>query len=128
VAPPDETFIHLFFDCPKTKAVVKNFCTVYMGIGREQDLAMKKFIFTGKLMGIKPQNIFLATVSSVFNYEIWRAKLQKKSPNLNSILNSLVYTVENIRRMSNLMRQDTGMQLNLPLCRNWQDEAAQRRQ
>jgi hypothetical protein len=54
------------------------------------------------------------------------SKITKKTPNLNSILNSLVYTVENIRQISNLMRQD--MQLNLPLCRNWQDEAAQRRQ
>jgi hypothetical protein len=97
-----------------------------LGIDRGNDLAMKNFIFTGMIVGIKPQNFFLSTVAMVFNYEIWRAKLQRKIPSFNSILNNLVFTVENIRQACNNMRQD--MQLNLPLCRNWHDEAAQRRQ
>jgi hypothetical protein len=79
-AAPDETLVHLFFECPKTKAIVKNFCSNYMGIDRGNELAMKNFIFTGTITGIKPQNFFLSTVSMVFNYEIWRAKLQKKLP------------------------------------------------
>jgi hypothetical protein len=69
-AAPDETFLHLFFDCPKTKAIVKNFCSNYKGIDWENELAMKNFIFTGTLTDLKTQNIFLITVSMVFNYEI----------------------------------------------------------
>jgi hypothetical protein len=125
-AIPDETFVHLFFDCPKTKAVVKDFCANYLDIDRDNEGAMKNFLFTGTIVGLKTQNFFLSTVAIVFNYEVWRAKLQKKIPILNSLLNNLIFTVENIRQVSNTIRHD--MQLNLPLCRNWHNEAAQRQQ
>jgi hypothetical protein len=123
---PDETFVHLFFDCPITKAIVKDFCANYLNIDRDNEGAMKNFLFTGTIAGLKTQNFFLSTVSIVFNYEIWRAKLRKKIPILNSLLNNLIFTVENIRQVCNNIRHD--MQLNLPLCRNWHDEAAQRQQ
>jgi hypothetical protein len=48
----------------------------------------------------------------------------KKIPLLENCLNDVFYSVEIIRRINNKLRED--MFLNLPLCRNWSEEASRR--
>jgi hypothetical protein len=119
----DETFVHLFFDCKFTKDVLKKFNEKFFMI--DFDSHFKKFIFTGIIPGITKPNSFLMTMASAITYYIWQCKLQKKSPSFEGLNNDIFFNVENMLRCNMNLRID--MDLNLPLCRSWKDEAARRR-
>jgi hypothetical protein len=68
---------------------------------------------------------FISTVATMLNFFIWQCKLQKKIPVIEKWYYELFYAVEIIRHISNNMRAD--MNLNLPMCRNWSEEASRRR-
>jgi hypothetical protein len=121
---PDETFEHLFYSCPSVKIVIAEFFLRFTGWNPANEVVTKNFIFTGTAPNTDQKNFFISVLSIVFNYYIWQCKLQKRLPAPAALYNEIFYTMENIRRTSTTLRQD--MQLNLPLCRNWNDEAAQR--
>jgi hypothetical protein len=122
---PDETFEHLFHSCPTVKPIIKSFFEKHTGWDHTNLESTKNFIFTGRAPNISETNLFISSVSIIFNFYIWQCKLQKKLPTPAALENELFYSLENILRTSNTIRND--MQLNLPLCRNWQDEAGRRR-
>jgi hypothetical protein len=86
---------------------------------------MKRLLFTGMDPEMSTPNFFLLTVMTTVLFYVWQCKLQKKVPTLESLLNDLFFTAENILKASNIMVND--MNLNLPLCRNWEAEASRRR-
>jgi hypothetical protein len=120
---PDESFIHLFFDCPATKKVLKKFNEKFLLL--DNDILLKDFIFTGRIPNTTKPSIFLMTVASYVCYYIWQCKLQKKTPSIEGLYNELFYGVENVARANMQIRLD--MQYNLPLCRSWRHEADRRR-
>jgi hypothetical protein len=120
---PDETFVHLFFDCVVTSEVLKKCNNKYFML--EYNNAFKKFIFTGIIPGLTKLNGFLMTMASATTYYIWQCKLQKKSPSVQGLKNDIFFNVKNILRCNMRLRMD--MDLNLPLCRFWRDEAERRR-
>jgi hypothetical protein len=122
---PDETFVHLFFSCPHTKRVIKSFIDKFTGWDTDDDILMKKFIFTGLIPETNDLNFFALTISTYISFYIWQCKLQKKLPILSGLCNDIFYYVDNIRVISPLLRLD--MNLNLPLCRLWAAESSQRR-
>jgi hypothetical protein len=44
---PDESFIHIFFECPSTKRVLDNFFTQYLNWNIDDRNGMKRILFTG---------------------------------------------------------------------------------
>jgi hypothetical protein len=86
----------------------------------------KKFIFLGvnPLTGII-DNPFINALSVQINFFIWECKLQKKIPVAESLFNDMFYSIENMRKANNII--NTGMNLNLHLCRVWPAESSRRR-
>jgi hypothetical protein len=122
---PDESFIHIFFECKSTKRVLDIFFTQYLDWDILDRNGMKRLLFTGMDPEMSTPNFFLLTVMTTVLFYVWQCKLQKKVPTLESLLNDLFFTAENILKASNIMVND--MNLNLPLCRNWEAEASRRR-
>jgi hypothetical protein len=119
---PDESFSHLFFDCPIINRVLMTFNIEFLNNLDVQNL--KKFVFTGILPNMTIPNRFLMIIASSINYYTWQCKLQKKSPSIEGLKNDLFYGVENILRSNRQIRLD--MINDLPLCRSWNNEAGRR--
>jgi hypothetical protein len=77
---PDETFLHLFFDCPVTRKWHDSFLTKYIilptDLTREQRL--QQFFF-GTLPNASEDNSFLTFSIMLFQFCIWEEKLRKKN-------------------------------------------------
>jgi hypothetical protein len=123
----DESFLHLFFECPSTKRILNLFVDNFLGeLLLTDDLEKKSFIFLGSNNLTKRiDNFFISTVAVFINFYIWECKLAKKIPVLENLKNDLFFGMEPIRILSSKLRAD--MQLNLALCRVWRDEAGRRR-
>jgi hypothetical protein len=76
---PDETFLHLFFDCPTTTSwhdkFLEKFITLPANLTREQRLQL--FFFCSLPNGTR-DNLFLAFTVILFQFCIWEEKLRKK--------------------------------------------------
>jgi hypothetical protein len=87
----DETFSHLFYDCPITNKAIKSFFQKFMfdyGPLMEQDL--KKFIFTGtNAVSNKIDNVFISALSVSICFYVWECKLQKKLAEVESLANDI---------------------------------------
>jgi hypothetical protein len=128
VPVPDESFIHLFFDCPETRNTIEMFVRNMLpelNMTNDND-KLKKFFFTGinPISGLH-DNFFLQAIAILAMFYIWECKLQKRLPTYMGLLNEMFWTGELIRRNSSLFRES--MIINLYICRSWQEEAGRRR-
>jgi hypothetical protein len=123
-AIPDESFVHLFFDCVNTKRVIDNFFIRYLDHDLRDVEGQKKLLFTGMGPDFTEPNFFILTIMSIAMHYIWQCKLQKNMPSLEGLLNEVFFVGGNILKVSNLMRNT--MNLNLPLCRDWAAESGRR--
>jgi hypothetical protein len=124
---PDESFLHLFFECKKTNEVLAKFLNKFLfDFNCDNDVNKKLFIYTGTncLTG-NIDNRFIRALSVHFCFYIWECKLQKKLPTAESLYNDLFYSIKNMRKASSIMQQ--AYNLNLHICRSWAIEASSRR-
>jgi hypothetical protein len=79
----EETFIHLFYECPTTtdwhEKFLRKYLTAPENLNRDQKL---NFFFTGLLPGTGKDNLFVSMSVYLFQYCIWEEKLSKKRPPL----------------------------------------------
>ncbi len=75
----EETFIHLFFECPTTTDWHEKFLNKYFtapeNLNREQKIF---FFFMGLLPGTGKDNLFVSMAAYLFQYCKWEEKLCKK--------------------------------------------------
>jgi hypothetical protein len=121
---PDETFLHLFLECDTSRLIIQQFYRKFLTWDPLNNDDVKKFIFLGQMPNSEVHNFFIETISISICFYLWQCKLQKILPSQEGLLNELFYSVENIRRISPVLRND--MNLKLPLCRFWSNEASQR--
>ncbi len=78
---PDETFLHLFIDCPTTALWHDKFLDKYITLPANLNRAQRLQLL---LFGILPNgtrdNSFLAFAVILFQFCIWEEKLRKKKP------------------------------------------------
>ena len=78
----EETFLHLFWDCPTVRSLNSRFVGKYFPelINTNQDI--KRFSFTSLFIhnGCEEFNLFVTTIIYCFQYLIWEYKLKKKIP------------------------------------------------
>jgi hypothetical protein len=81
VPVPDETFVHLFFDCPHTNKVLSNFIQTFLqDLNLHNNDVKKKFFFMGfNNLTEKVDNVFISTLAVSIMFYIWECKLHKKS-------------------------------------------------
>jgi hypothetical protein len=115
---PDETFLHLFFDCPVTSSWHKKFMEKYItrldNLTRDQKLQL---FFFGLLPNGTRDNHFLAVAVILFQFCIWEEKLRKKKPSFHTIENLYLESLRTIVHCNKKIR-DSAELLNIPLCRS----------
>jgi hypothetical protein len=78
VPVPDETFKHLFLDCPTTKKLHMDFIDEYFtGLRLENVNDRANFFFQGRLNDAQNYNLFIHIAILAFQFCIWEMKLKK---------------------------------------------------
>jgi hypothetical protein len=89
---PDETFIHLFMECPTTFDWHNEFLRKYLPHLVHMDLQQRtSLFFWGILPGEGTLNKFLILSIMIFQFCVWEEKLRKKNP----LLTHLIIYLEN---------------------------------
>jgi hypothetical protein len=83
----DETFLHLFFQCPTTRSWQNEFTRQKLnGIAANEEDS-KKMWFLGTVPGTQEPNLALLTAVLIFQYCCWEEKLRKRLPSFRTICN-----------------------------------------
>ena len=118
--PPDETFVHLFFECNFTSNTLGRICVKFFPeLQFANERAKKEFWFCG----IDPRTnqndcLFLRIAVICTLFGIWENKLRKQLPSLERVCNDFFFTMSKISR-GNRYLQYTINSSNLTLCRSW---------
>ena len=115
---PEETFSHLFFDCPITNNLKKNFIQTYVN-----QLGIYDRVTDIKKPIPNTVNLFLKTTLCVFQFLIWEAKLKKTTPALETILLDLFYVLKGSLKCSAklIIGKDVNRLSNLFSHRRWNE-------
>ena len=115
---PEETFSHLFFDCPIINNLQKNFIQTYVS-----QLGIYDRVTDIKKPIPNTVNLFLKTTLCVFQFLIWEAKLKKTTPALETILLDLFYVLKGSLKCSAklIIGKDVNRLSNLFSHRRWNE-------
>jgi hypothetical protein len=117
VPVPDETFIHLFLECPTTFDWHNSFLSKYLPNIRLVDVRERaELFFFGKLPNMIHSNSFLIMAVLVFQYCVWEEKLRKKKPSFMTIDNNYCEIIFSLAKTNGKIFK-AAEKLNLPLCR-----------
>ena len=121
-ARPDETFIHIFFDCPVTDKILKFFeRLIFSEKNLDNPADRKKLWFLGIFDDAQQKNnLFLGTAIWVVKSIVWDLKLKKKLPVNHTLKRDFFYTMGNIYDFSVSVRIDKSKH-NFSFCRNWDE-------
>jgi hypothetical protein len=78
--PPDESFLHLFLECPTVRAWHAEFLRLHFNSISPADAELKKFWFLGILPSQHIVSFAVLSAVLVFQYCIWEEKLRKRKP------------------------------------------------
>jgi hypothetical protein len=113
----DESFKHMFFDCPIVKKLHDQFINKYFtGMTFASDIERACFFFYGTVPGQKNYNIFVHATVLTFQYQIWQMKLKKRLLAFESL--SILF-MENLLGFfcNNKEARKKLLEFNFPLCR-----------
>jgi hypothetical protein len=114
---PDETFLHLFIDCPVSMSLQNQFLSKYIllpnNLTRNQRLQLLLF---GILPNMGQDNIFVALAILLFQLSIWEEKLRKKKPSFRTIENVYLGTISALTQCNKKIRSSAEL-IDIPLCR-----------
>jgi hypothetical protein len=83
----DESFLHLFFQCPTTRSWQNEFMRQKLNGIAANDNDSKKLWFLGTVPGSQEPNPALLTAVLIFQYCCWEEKLRKRLPSFRTIYN-----------------------------------------
>ena len=116
----DETFVHLFFECPSTTGWYTRFEAEYFPeidfgeVGVRKNFWLCHFA-TGKNI---EKNIFVITLLWAIKLSIWEAKLKKKNPSFVTLSQDMLYIMNGIYNCSERV-QITKNFNNFLVCSEW---------
>jgi hypothetical protein len=85
VNPPDESFLHLFLECPTVRAWHTEFLRLHFnGLNLAND-DRKKFWFLGIVPDLINTQFAVLSAVLVFQFSIWEEKLRKRKPAFRTI-------------------------------------------
>jgi hypothetical protein len=117
VPESDETFKHLFLDCPTTKKLHTDFIDEYFtGLRLENVNDRANFFFQGRLNNAQNYNLFIHIAILAFQFCIWEMKLKKRSLSFQSLN---IWYMEIILCFFKLNKEarTSSQKYNFPLCR-----------
>lgn len=116
----EETYLHLFFSCPYTNGILRQFELVYFDdliLDTEEKRKRHWLLGQSDVNDTRP-NIFILASLWVIKFLVWECKLKKKK---SSFLTMKIEFLDMLNRMydsSRLIRDEQGGS-NKSLCRNW---------
>ncbi len=117
VPTPDESFKHMFLDCPVVRKLHDQFLEKYFNsLTFNSDSERAKFFFYGMVPGQKKYNVFIHATVLIFQYVIWQMKLKKRILSFES--NTILF-MENLLCFycNNNEARKKSQELNFSLCR-----------
>jgi hypothetical protein len=106
VPPPDETFKHIFLDCPVVHNWHENFISNYLPpdfVRNAQDRS--DLFFLGRVHEPFSDDYFVTICIFIFQYTIWDARLRKKIPSFNSLNLLFKEIIRSLLRTNSLARK-----------------------
>jgi hypothetical protein len=118
IAMAEETFTHLFAECPVANLWRKNWLREFFNKGDipEASVTWKKVWLLGELAGESECNIFIRTLILTFQYTIWECKLQHKAPSYHTVRTRFVYLYEDMLKLNRSVLEEITNN-NYPICR-----------
>jgi hypothetical protein len=113
----DETFLHLFLQCPTVRAWQELFRIQELGGIILNDTDIRKLWFLGILPNIAGINDAILTAILLFQYCCWEEKLRKQRPSYHTLITIFKENLANII-LSNPSLQELSATIPLPLFRN----------
>ncbi len=118
---PDETFKHIFLDCPVVYNWHENFISNYLPPGFVRNMQDRKdLFFLGRVHEPFADNYFVTISIFIFQYTIWDARLRKKIPSFNTLNTLFKETVRSLLR-TNFLAKKSKQKNNLLMFRNLED-------
>jgi hypothetical protein len=118
---PDETFKHIFFDCPVVYNWHESFITNYLPPGFLRNIQDRNdLFFLGRVHEPNVDNFFVSMSVFIFQYTIWDARLRKKIPSFNTLNILFKETVRSLLR-SNSLAKKSKQKINFLMFRNLDD-------
>jgi hypothetical protein len=105
----DETFTHLFFECPVVEKIHNDISTTLIS-----DTPLNKQSW----LGLNSGNSFLSLFLLLIQFYIWEAKLSQRLPDKNYCLGETIYTLSDAMKSDKQLRKSFE-NLNCPLSRLW---------
>jgi hypothetical protein len=113
----EETFIHIFFECPTTTDWHDKFMNKYFTATENLDRDQKKtFFFWGLLPRLEKDNLFVCMAILLFQYCIWEEKLGKKKSSFSTVDLKFKELLTSLIQCNKKVRLDAE-KINVPLCR-----------
>jgi hypothetical protein len=113
----DETFAHLFFDCPTTKKLHDKIITKYFAVlENRNDQEKRRLWYLGETNG--KANLFVTTAVFSFNFLIWNMKLKKEILHFSTVENNWLNLLDNSHKQSRKIRESV-LLVNFDICRRW---------
>jgi hypothetical protein len=106
IPPPDESFKHIFLDCPVVHNWHDNFISTYLPpnyIRGKQDRI--DLFFLGRVHEPLSDNFFVTICCFIFQYTIWDARLRKKIPSFTSLNLLFKEIISSLLRTNSLARK-----------------------
>jgi hypothetical protein len=98
---PQETVIHVFFNCPTTRAVLETICERYL-----DNIVLSEGLFFLGNHSTESENRTLSGFFDIVRYLIWQSKLEKKLPRANKIIEELNYLLQIILGSSRRLEEN----------------------
>ncbi len=122
---PDETFKHIFMDCPTVRAWHNQFLDYYFPANYlRDDLDRTEFFFLGRVHEPYQDNHFIILCIFIFQYTIWEARIKKRIPSFNSLRFSFKELCHLLLRSNSLARKSK-TKINYAMFRNLLDDGGQ---
>jgi hypothetical protein len=102
--PPDETFLHLFYQCPVTERTHLWFCGKYFD--NDPNIDRKAFFFKGRSPGLAAFNKLGFLIAMVVQWLIWDMKVNRRTVQPLTLNNDFVFIIENCIRISGCLREE----------------------
>jgi hypothetical protein len=102
--PPDETFLHLFYQCPVAERTHLWFCGKYFD--NDPHIDRKALFFKGKSPGIAAFNKLGFLIAVVIQWLIWDMKVNRRTVQPLTLNNDFVFIIENCIRISGCLREE----------------------
>jgi hypothetical protein len=113
----DETFAHIFYDCPSTKKLHEKLISKYFTtLLNQNEQEKRRFWFLGEING--RSNLFVIAAVIFYNFLIWNMKLKKELSHFTAVENIWLELLDKLHKQSRKFREAV-LLVNFDICRRW---------